>query len=74
MPLPQPRPRGRTEQHSADAPFGKEVRSKHCFCCSRAIRLKLVVLWEAVLDARASMNCRSWPSLGHDCHSGKSSF
>src|SRR5207249_4726429 len=44
----EPRPRGATEQHLADAPsnpcgFVSGALAKHCFCSSRAFRLRLVV-------------------------------
>lgn len=45
--------KGRTEQHMADAPF-RGRGSSCCFCTSRALRLRLAVLSETVLDAHAS--------------------
>ena len=42
----------------ADAPFG--ARSRGCFYCSRARRLRLAVS-EKQLDARASFKLYSWP-------------
>jgi len=59
--------KGHTKQHSADAPYG--ARLQGLLFVSRALRLRLAVCLEAVLDAHASFQIVSGdgdsPQNGH---------